>query len=57
MLSLPDQDERHVLAAAIRSNADVIVTFNLSDFPTSTLKAYSVKAQHPDDGGERGLLG
>ena len=49
ILSLPDQDDRHVLAAAIRSNADVIVTFNLSDFPASTLKAYSVEAQHPDE--------
>jgi predicted nucleic acid-binding protein len=27
-LNLPDKDDRHVLAAAIRCSADVIVTFN-----------------------------
>ncbi|SHH08154.1 PIN domain-containing protein [Flavobacterium micromati] len=32
-LTLPDENDRHVLAAAIKSNADVIVTNNLKDFP------------------------
>ncbi|MCO7516113.1 PIN domain-containing protein [Pseudomonas guariconensis] len=48
-LLLPDPDDAHVLAAAIRSNAEVIVTFNLKDFPASTLKSYGVQAQHPDE--------
>jgi predicted nucleic acid-binding protein len=48
-LTLPDSDDRHVLAAAIRSSADVIVTFNLGDFPSESLKKWGIEAQHPDD--------
>ncbi len=48
-LNLPDPHDRHVLAAAIRSSAQTIVTFNLKDFPPDLLNAYSVEAQHPDD--------
>ena len=36
-LTLPDADDRHVLAAAIQANVTTIVTFNLSDFPARTL--------------------
>lgn len=46
---LPDPDDVHVLAAAIRCNANVIVTFNLKDFPASILDKYGVEAQHPDE--------
>jgi predicted nucleic acid-binding protein len=49
VLTLPDPDDRHVLAAAIRSNADVIVTFNLSDFPPEALNKWGIEVQHPDD--------
>jgi hypothetical protein len=48
-LSLPDPDDRHVLAAAIRSGAEVILTFNLADFPAATLERFGVEARHPDD--------
>lgn len=48
-LELPDPKDCHVLAAAIRTNADVIVTFNQKDFPASTLDKYEIEAQHPDD--------
>ena len=48
-LSLPDPDDRHVLAAAIRCNASVIVTFNEKDFPVDALKPFGVEAQHPDE--------
>lgn len=48
-LELPDPDDAHVLAAAIRCNAQVIVTFNLRDFPRSILEPFGVEAMHPDD--------
>ena len=47
-LQLPDKDDRHVLAAAIRGRADVIVTSNLNDFPHHTLAKFGIEAQHPD---------
>lgn len=47
-LTLPDSDDRHVLAAAIRAKAQVIVTFNESDFPAATLAGFDLVAQHPD---------
>ena len=48
-LSLPDAKDKHILAAAIRGNADVIVTFNLKDFPYRYLKTYDIEVQHPDE--------
>lgn len=48
-LTLPDPDDRHVLAAAIRSQAGVVVTTNMADFPPELLAAYGIEAQHPDE--------
>lgn len=47
-LLLPDPDDRHVLAAAIRVGAQLIITFNLKDFPTDTLTGFGIEAVHPD---------
>lgn len=48
-LQLPDPDDRHVLAAAIRAGAQLIVTFNLKDLPDSALSSFGIEAVHPDD--------
>jgi hypothetical protein len=48
-LALPDPDDRHVLAAAIHAQAELIVTFNLGDFPGSVLSGYGIEAIHPDE--------
>jgi len=48
-LKLPDENDRHVLAAAIHSRSGVIVTYNLKDFPKKTLREFEIEAQHPDE--------
>jgi hypothetical protein len=44
-----DPKDRHVLAAAVRANAEVLVTFNIRDFPEPALKPYDIVATHPDE--------
>lgn len=47
-ITLPDAEDRHVVSAAVKCRADVVVTFNLKDFPACTLRRYDLEAQHPD---------
>lgn len=47
-LRLPDANDRHVLAAAIRAGASVILTENLRDFPVAALSPHGIVAVHPD---------
>jgi len=46
---LPDPKDNHVFAAAIKTNANLIVTYNLKDFPKETLNLYGLNAKSPDD--------
>ena len=47
-LDLPDQNDRHVLAAAIRSKSSFIITRNLKDFPSIILNPFGIQAVSPD---------
>ena len=47
-LDLPDSNDRHVLAAAIHANADVIVTLNIRDFPGAALQPHEIALRAPD---------
>jgi predicted nucleic acid-binding protein len=47
-LQLRDSDDRHVLAAAIKSGAQVIVTAD-KDFTADALAPWSIEAKQPDD--------
>lgn len=48
-LKLPDEDDRHILAAAIKTNANLIVTNNIKDFPEAYLQSFGLSAKTADD--------
>jgi predicted nucleic acid-binding protein len=47
-LYLPDENDIHVLAAAIAGSADVLLTLNRGDFPRATLAEEGVRLETPD---------
>lgn len=48
-IRLPDVGDRHVVAAAVKSDAQAIVTFNTKDFPNESIGRYHLEVIHPDD--------
>lgn len=48
-IKLKDKDDRHVVACALRCNADLIITFNINDFPKNELSKYDIEIQNPDE--------
>lgn len=48
LLSLTDENDRHVLSAPIHARASVIVTYNLSDFPREALAPHWGRALDPE---------
>jgi hypothetical protein len=47
-VTLPDPDDRHVVAAGIAGGASVVLTWNLLDFPVRELKKHGLRRQTPD---------
>lgn len=46
---LPDENDQHVLNAAIQANAEVIVTSNIKDFPAALMSEVNIKALTLDE--------
>lgn len=47
-IRLPDPADAHVLGAAIAGEAELLLTFNLKDFPRRIVSPLGIEVQHPD---------
>lgn len=48
-IGLPDEGDRHVLSAAIRCSAQIIVTENKKDFPSAVLEKFDLEVLTADE--------
>lgn len=48
-ITLPDLDDRHVMAAAIHAQAEAVITWNLRDFPAEIVAEFGIAIQTPDE--------
>ena len=48
-MALPDEDDRHVLEAAVAAEAEILRTDNIKDFPTEAMKVVDIQALTADD--------
>jgi|ERR1700733_1601636 len=44
-----DAKDRHILAAAVKANCQIVVTYNLKHFPEPALTPFDIEAKHPDE--------
>jgi predicted nucleic acid-binding protein len=49
VMTSPDPDDRHVMAAAVRGLAAVIVTDNVKDFPAASTEPYQIEVKTSDE--------
>ena len=47
--AMPDKNDLHVVAAALASGCEEIVTYNIRDFPRDALSPLGLRARHPDE--------
>ena len=47
-VTLPDPDDRHIVAAGIAANASLVLTWNLRHFPANELKKFGLRRMTPD---------
>ena len=48
-ISMPDEDDRHVVAAAVAANAHALCSLNARDFPAPVMTRVGIKLKTPDE--------